>query len=140
MSEATRQAEKLLIVDDESNLRKLLAVTLGYGRYKQYFATNGTEAMALVEEVRPDVVILDIMMPGTLNGLDVCRKIKSDPALQATYVVLLTALGQKSDREAGLAAQADAYVVKPFSPIELIELIESRPGADNRGERDVVRP
>ena len=119
--------EKLLIVDDEGNLRKLLSVTLGYGLYKQYFASNGSEAMKLVQEIKPDVIVLDIMMPGELNGLEVCRRIKQDPILKRAYIVLLTALGQKSDREAGLAAGADAYVVKPFSPIELIELIETRP-------------
>lgn len=123
-----KHAETLLIVDDEGNLRKLLAVTLGYGRYKQYFASNGSEAMKLVREVKPDVIILDIMMPGELNGLDVCRLIKGDAESKHAYIVLLTALGQKSDREAGIAAKADAYVVKPFSPIELIELIETRPG------------
>lgn len=125
----TQEAAKLLIVDDEGNLRKLLSVTLGYGRYKQYFATNGMEALKLAEEIQPEVIVLDIMMPGEINGLEVCRRIKANDALKHCYIVLLTALGQKSDREAGLAAHADAYVVKPFSPIELIELIESRPQA-----------
>ncbi|MEW5903615.1 MAG: response regulator [Pseudomonadota bacterium] len=120
--------ENLLIVDDEGNLRKLLSVTLGYGLYKQYFAGNGSEALKLAQEIRPDVILLDIMMPGELNGLDVCRRIKQDPALKHAYIVLLTALGQQADRAAGLAAGADAYMVKPFSPIELIELIETRPG------------
>ena len=128
MNDETNHSETLLIVDDEGNLRKLLAVTLGYGRYKQYFAANGSEAMKIAREVRPNVIILDIMMPGSLNGLDVCRTLKNDPEFKDTYIVLLTALGQQSDREAGLAAKADAYVVKPFSPIELIELIETRPG------------
>jgi two-component system phosphate regulon response regulator PhoB len=128
MNDETNHSETLLIVDDEGNLRKLLAVTLGYGRYKQYFAVNGSEAMKIAREVRPNVIILDIMMPGSLNGLDVCRTLKNDPEFKDTYIVLLTALGQQSDREAGLAAKADAYVVKPFSPIELIELIETRPG------------
>lgn len=127
MNDETNHSEALLIVDDEGNLRKLLAVTLGYGRYKQYFATNGSEAMQIAREVKPSVIILDIMMPGALNGLDVCRSLKSDPEFKDTYIVLLTALGKQSDREAGLAAKADAYVVKPFSPIELIELIETRP-------------
>lgn len=127
MKPTDKPTEKLLIVDDEGNLRKLLAVTLGYGRYKQYFASNGSEAMKMVREIQPDVIILDIMMPGELNGLEVCRLIKGDAELKHAYIVLLTALGQKSDREAGIAAKADAYVVKPFSPIELIELVETRP-------------
>lgn len=128
MKDEMNHSEALLIVDDEGNLRKLLAVTLGYGRYKQYFATNGTEALRIAREIKPNVIILDVMMPGELNGLDVCRTIKSDPELNGAYIVLLTALGQQTNREAGLAAKADAYMVKPFSPIELIELIETRPG------------
>lgn len=123
-----KEAEKILIVDDEGNLRKLLFVTLGYGRYKLYQASNGTEALEVARKVKPDVIILDIMMPGAVNGLDACRQIKQDPDLKHAYVVILTALGQKTDREAAASVQADAYMVKPFSPIELIELIETRPG------------
>jgi CheY-like chemotaxis protein len=127
MHNQPKTPQSLLIVDDDGNLQKLLSVTLGYGRYRQYFASTGEEAIRLAREIRPSVIILDIMMPGNLNGLDVCRTLKADPELRDTYIVLLTALGQKGDREAGMAANADAYVVKPFSPIELIELIEMRP-------------
>lgn len=128
MNTSTSTHENLLIVDDEGNLRKLLSVTLGYGMYKQYFASNGSEALQLAQETKPQVILLDIMMPGGMDGLEVCRRIRQDPELKDCYVVMLTALGQQSDREAGLAAGADAYVVKPFSPIALIELIETRPG------------
>jgi CheY-like chemotaxis protein len=118
---------KILIVDDDGSLRKLLLVTLGYGRYKLYFAVNGAEALKLAEEHEPEVIVLDIRMPGDINGLEVCRRIKEHPKLKDTYIVLLTALAKEADREAGMAAHADAYVVKPFSPVEFIELIETKP-------------
>lgn len=123
--------KKLLIVDDEGNLRKLLLVTLGYGRYKLYFAVNGAEALALAEEHEPEVIVLDIRMPGDIDGLEVCRRIKESPKLKNTYIVLLTGLAKDTDREAGMAAHANAYMVKPFSPEKLIELIETRPNASS---------
>lgn len=118
--------QKILIVDDEGNLRKLLMVTLGYSQFRLFQATNGEEALSLAQQLKPDVILLDIMMPGGIDGLEVCRRVKQDPELGHAYIVLLTALGQKSDREAGMAAGADAYMVKPFSSIELIQLIERR--------------
>lgn len=121
-----KEPQRILIVDDEGNLRRLLLVTLGYGRYKLYQATNGIEALDVAKEVRPDVIILDIMMPGEINGLEVCRQIKRDPDLKNAYVVILTALALEADREAAAAVLADAYIVKPFFPSELIELIEAR--------------
>lgn len=119
--------KKLLIVDDEGNIRKLLLVTLGYGRYKLYFAANGAEALALAKEHEPEVVVMDIRMPGDIDGLEVCKRIKEHPKLKNTYIVLLTGLTKDADREAGIAAHADVYMTKPFSPEKLIELIETRP-------------
>lgn len=119
--------KKLLIVDDEGNIRKLLLVTLGYGRYKLYFAANGAEALAFTEEHEPEVIVLDVRLPGDIDGLEVCRRIKEHPKLKNTYIVLLTGLAKDADREAGMAAHADVYMTKPFSPEKLIELIETRP-------------
>ncbi len=73
---------------------------------------------------RPDIVLLDVMMPGELDGLQLCRQLRSDPVMRHIKVVLLTARGQERDREAGRQAGADEYLVKPFSPLELIETIE----------------
>jgi CheY-like chemotaxis protein len=117
--------KKLLIVDDESSIRKLLFVTLGYGRYQIYFAINGAEALEFAETIQPEVIVLDIRMPGDIDGFEVCRRIKEDLKLKNTYVVLLTGLARDGDREAAMAAHADAYMVKPFSPEKLIELIET---------------
>lgn len=114
----------VLIVDDEANLRRLLRVTLKYLKCELYEATNGWEAIRLAVKHQPDVIILDIMMPGGIDGIEVCRRIKSTPVLSDSCVILLTAMGQERDRKAGLEANADAYMTKPFSPIQLISVIE----------------
>ena len=74
--------------------------------------------------MRPALVLLDVMMPGELDGYQVCERIKRDPSISLTRVVLLTARGQKADQEQGRKAGCDAYLVKPFSPLNLIELID----------------
>jgi CheY-like chemotaxis protein len=118
--------EKLLIVDDIGQLRKLLRLTLGYGIYNMYEADNGKDALELARTITPDVMVLDVMLPGGLDGFQICEEIKSDPKLKAIFVVLLTARGQKEDIEKGKQVGADSYIVKPFSPAHLIEIIESR--------------
>ncbi len=117
---------KILIVDDEDNLRRLLMVTLNDGRYQLFQAENGVQALEMALRLKPEIIVLDVMMPGGLNGFEVCRQIKENPLLQNTYVILLSALGQKENRDAGFAAHADAYVVKPFSPINLLDMIDTR--------------
>ncbi len=124
--------QKLLIVDDVGELRTLLRFTLGYGLYRIYEAKNGKEGLALAREHVPDVMLLDVMMPGELNGLQVCEAIKRDPRLKSVFVVMLSARGQQADIDAGKRAGADAYLVKPFRPGELIEVVESRPRIDTR--------
>ena len=118
--------EKLLIVDDVGELRKLLRLTLGYGIYQIHEAKSGAEALAMAQALVPDVVILDVMMPGEIDGLEVCGAIRRDPKLKSVFVVILSARGQQADIEAGRRAGADAYLVKPFRPGELIEVVESR--------------
>ncbi len=115
----------LLIVDDDKNLRKLLAATFGYGKFQLYEAENGIDAVRLAAEVQPTVILLDVMLPGEFDGFEVCRRIKAQPALVHPRVILLTALGQKKDQMQGESAGADAYIVKPFSPLKLIELVET---------------
>lgn len=124
--------QKLLIVDDVGELRTLLRFTLGYGVYKIYEAKNGKEGLALAREHVPDVMLLDVMMPGEPNGLQVCEAVKQDPRLKSVFVVMLSARGQQADIDAGKRAGADAYLVKPFRPGELIEVVESRPRIDTR--------
>lgn len=118
--------EKLLIVDDQGDLRKMLRIALGYGKYQMFEAQDGTTALRLAREKRPDVMVLDVMMPGELDGFQVCETIKNDPDLRHIFVVLLTALGSDADRKEGERVKADYYMVKPFSPLNLIEVIETR--------------
>lgn len=115
--------KKILIVDDRAEIRKLVQMTLELGDYDFLQASDAPTALQTIRAEHPDVVLLDIMMPGGFDGLDVCKAVKGDAALQ-TRVVLLTARGQQVDIEEGMKAGADAYLVKPFSPIELIDTVE----------------
>lgn len=118
--------KKILIVDDDEQLRKLLMLTLSYADYQLHFAMNGEEAMRMAIKLKPDVLILDVMMPGRLNGFEVCRRLKSTKNSRDIYIVLLTGLTEQYDKEMGAETGANAYVVKPFSPLRLVELIESK--------------
>lgn len=114
---------KILIVEDHMDIRKLLKMTLEFDDFEIHEAATGDAGWALARELQPDIVLLDMMMPGTLNGLDVCRRIKSDPEMKHTKVIMLTARVQASDREAGLAAGVDDYLMKPFSTLQVLETI-----------------
>ena len=118
--------KKLLIVDDVGEVRKLLRLTLGYGKYQLYEAANAKDALEVAQRVVPDVMVLDVMMPGEMDGFQLCEAIRQDARMKSMFVVLLTARGQKADLEEGKRVGADAYIVKPFSPNHLIEVIESR--------------
>jgi DNA-binding response OmpR family regulator len=116
--------KRVLIVEDQSDIRKLIRMTLEFESYEIHEAADGDAGYALAQTVLPDLVLLDVMMPGTMNGLQVCKSIKATPGLEKVKVVLLTARGQARDREAGQQAGADEYLVKPFSPLQLIDTIE----------------
>ena len=113
----------ILIADDHADIRRLLSITLGK-QYEIIEADNGTAALYAIGKYRPVAVLLDVMMPGELDGLQVCARVRALPALKHTRVVLLTARGQTQDRDAGQQAGADEYLIKPFSPLQLIETIE----------------
>ena len=115
--------EKLLIADDEDSLRLLVSATLASEDYEILEAGNGTEALAIARSERPRVALLDVKMPG-MDGLEVCRRIKGDPNLASVAVVMLTTASQADERAAGAGAGADAYLTKPFSPLELLTVIE----------------
>lgn len=117
--------KQILIVDDQSDIRKLLRMTLAMVDCDLHEADNGLTALTLVREVKPSVVILDVMMPGGLDGYQVCQAIKSDPLTRRTKVILVSARGQRTDIEEGRRVMADCYLVKPFSPLKLIEEVES---------------
>ncbi|OGS91709.1 MAG: hypothetical protein A2Z95_05930 [Gallionellales bacterium GWA2_60_18] len=116
---------RLLIVDDDDNLRKLLVATFSGAAYEIHEACDGADALRLAVQLRPDVVLLDVMLPGELDGLEVCRRVKARADMKETCIILLTALGQKRDLERGELAGANAYFVKPFSPFRLLELVDA---------------
>ena len=115
-------AKTILVVDDQDELRLLISLSLqSLGRIVE--ASNAVQARALLAAERPDIVMLDIWLGNGESGLDVCAAIKHDPATSATRVVLLSACGQQSDIAAGMEAGADLYIVKPFSPLELMDAV-----------------
>ncbi len=116
--------KSILIVDDERNLRKLLAITLEHLHITIYEASDGQQAIEMINRYYPTLVILDIMMPGEINGLDVCRHVKSKPELADISVIMLTAMGQKEDYNVGISVGADKYITKPFSPLQLLYEID----------------
>jgi CheY-like chemotaxis protein len=116
--------KRVLIVEDQPDIRKLIRMTLEFEAYEIHEASDGASGLRLAQSVLPDLVLLDVMMPGELDGLQVCQRLKSSPVTRGIKVVLLTARGQARDREAGGAAGADDYLVKPFSPLQLIDTIE----------------
>ncbi len=118
--------KKILIVDDQPQVRELVAVTLQTENYQLFLAENGQQALDLARQEHPHLILLDIMLYGSdLDGLEVCRHLKEDPSTQAIPIVLLTASGQKNNIEAGKAAGADDYITKPFSPLALAKKIEA---------------
>jgi CheY-like chemotaxis protein len=120
--------KKILIVDDQVEIRRLMEITLRAGDYEILQAQNAQEAIEIAKNNKPDLIIMDIMMPGNMDGLDATRILKSDPETKDSIIIMLTAKGQESEREKGLEAGAYGYFVKPFSPLELIKKIEEALG------------
>ncbi|RJO66513.1 MAG: response regulator [Myxococcales bacterium] len=116
--------KKVLIVDDQTEVRELVRVTLNSGVYHIFQASNGEDAVRLAEAETPDLIIMDIMMPGGIDGLEAARRIRQIPACAKCSIVMLTAKGQETDRQASLEAGANNYFSKPFSPLELIRKVE----------------
>ena len=109
---------KVLVVDDELSTRVTIESILASESYELHFAENGVEALSMVAGIAPDIILLDVMMPG-LSGFDVCKKIRSMPGLAEVPIVLVTALDDRESRMAGMKAGADDFVTKPFDNHEL---------------------
>jgi CheY-like chemotaxis protein len=118
-----RVRRTVIIADDEPGNRMLASAIIGTEDYNLVEARDGIEAWTMVQEHRPWLVLLDVRMPGR-SGLDILRAIRADPNLMATRVILLTASAQASDISAGLAAGADSYLTKPFSPEDLLSRLD----------------
>ncbi len=119
----------VLIVDDESSIVELVRLTLEDEHVRVIFASDGATALTLVGAEKPDLVLLDVGLPD-MSGLDVCRRLRHDPSFPPARIVMLTARAQRDDVASGLAAGADHYLTKPFSPVRLLTLVsELVPGA-----------
>jgi DNA-binding response OmpR family regulator len=112
---------KVLIVEDDKNINKLMALSIGRG-FEVNQIYDGGEAISFVRKNRPDLVILDLMLPHK-DGLDICQTIKSDPSINGTIVILVSAMDPTSNRFKGIKYGADYYIKKPFDPIELRSLV-----------------
>jgi CheY-like chemotaxis protein len=114
---------RILIVDDQPDLRELVRMTLEIDGHEVHEAADGASALQAMRTLSPQLVLLDVMMPGGMDGLTVCRSLRADPTRRRTRIVMLSARGQKVDIEAGRAAGADAYLPKPFSPRQLLDVV-----------------
>ncbi|MDX6573261.1 MAG: two-component system, OmpR family, phosphate regulon response regulator PhoB [Gaiellales bacterium] len=123
-----RRRPIVLVCDDEPVLRMLVRATLEQGDYTVLEASDGDEALARTRAAHPDLILLDMMMPGR-SGSDVLHALRADAATAATPVIMLTARAQAADREAMNLAGADHYLTKPFSPVGLAALVEEVLGA-----------
>ena len=121
--------KKILIVDDHADIRRLIRLTLEVEDCEVREAADAVEGWKEAMRFQPDLVLLDVMMPGNGNGLDLCLAIKLELLLARTRVIMLSARGSSGDRAAGLGAGADAYLVKPFSPMQLLGMLESEEAA-----------
>ena len=113
-----------LVVDDDEDLRALLSFKLLHSGFEVHNESDGENGLAAIELLHPDVVLLDWMMP-RMTGLEVCQQLRSIPSIARTPVILLTAKAEEIDVQRGLAAGADDYIVKPFSPRDLMTRVQS---------------
>jgi two-component system phosphate regulon response regulator PhoB len=115
---------RILVVEDEADIRQVLLYNLGQAGHEAIPAERGADGLALARERRPDLVLLDLMLPD-VSGLDVCRQLKSDSALRSIPVIMVTARSEEIDRVVGFELGADDYIVKPFSVRELILRVQA---------------
>ncbi len=132
---------KIVVIEDEPDIRELLEYNLAREGFRVHSTRDGEEGLSLVKREDPDAVLLDLMLPG-LDGIEVCRKLKSDPLTRAIPIVMVTAKGEESDIVLGLGIGADDYVAKPFSIKELIARVKAvlRRGAlkEERTDRERI--
>ncbi|HEX3012171.1 MAG TPA: response regulator transcription factor [Syntrophomonadaceae bacterium] len=113
---------KVMVVEDEESIRRFITLNLSAVGYEIGEADSGEKALAMLGSFKPDVIVLDLMLPG-INGFEVCRQVREK--MPETFVIMLTAKGQDTDKILGLELGADDYMVKPFNPIELTARIKA---------------
>ncbi|MBB3193101.1 response regulator transcription factor [Roseateles terrae] len=111
--------KKVLVVDDHADIRRLIRMTLDFEDFEVREAPDGLEALAVLQGWTPDAILIDVMMPG-MDGFTLCRTIREQPATRHIPVLFLSARGHARDTAEGLKAGASAYLIKPFSPLQLI--------------------
>lgn len=120
---------KVLIAEDEASVRSLICLTLDSGGFEILEVEEGTSAVLTARREHPALLFLDWAMPGK-SGIDVCRELRADPLTSQIRIVMLTARSEEDGREAALAAGADDYITKPFSPLELLDKVSEVLGPD----------
>lgn len=113
----------VLTIEDQPDIRRLIRMTLEFKGHRVIEAGDGVEGLRLARSEHPEMILLDVMMPG-LDGLSVARQMAADPQLASIPTVMISALGNTGDIEAGLATGVRAYLVKPFSPWELLDAVD----------------
>jgi CheY-like chemotaxis protein len=125
-----RASPRILVVDDDPVILRLLQVNFRLEGYEVLTASRGDEALRVAKEQHPEVIVLDVMMPG-IDGYEVCRQLKEDPDTAAAPVIFLSARAQDADRDRGYALGVVAYVTKPFDPGQLVDVVRRATGADD---------
>ncbi len=115
---------KILIAEDERDIRDLVAFTLRFAGYEVFAASNGEEAVEMAPKVNPDLILMDVRMP-RMTGYEACKAMKADPDLKDIPVVFLSAKGQESEKQQGMEAGAEEYLLKPFAPDQLTQAIKT---------------
>src|SRR5437764_11102869 len=116
--------EMILVVDDDPDIARFVEVNLRSAGFDVAVATDGEEALRRAEEIRPDLVLLDVMMP-RIDGFEVAQRLRRNTRTANTCIIMLTAKAQSSDKVLGLTAGADDYIIKPFDPIELLARVKT---------------
>ncbi len=114
---------KILVAEDEKDIRELIAFTLRFAEYEVVLASNGAEAVEMARAERPTLILMDVRMP-RLTGYDACRQLKEDPQTRDIPIVFLSAKGQEAEIQQGLASGAEQYILKPFAPDDLIRQVK----------------
>lgn len=118
------KSEKIVVIEDETDILEVIAYNLKREGYDVVTSTSGEDGLEKIEKTKPNLVVLDLMLP-EVDGIELCRKLKSDPVTQGIPVIMVTAKGEESDVVLGLGVGADDYVTKPFSPRELTARVKA---------------
>lgn len=116
--------KKVLVVDDQYQIRRMVRWSVEHAGFEMHEASNGETGLAMALTLKPSLLLLDVMMPGRFDGLEVCRQLRGRPEMAHTWIVMLSGNDGPQDREKGKQVGANAYLSKPFKPAQLSNLIE----------------